>query len=567
MWPEAAHDLWRCEIGKTDTASGRLLALVHETDDIFSIAANAIETKSVRVFDALYVIEAALPYLNKLAIEEIFRLCAAQHKETKNDLCGGILFSEFEKFFIRHPDSAHATHLFFREHIAEETASLHSAAIIALAKSSPEEAVRLLLEDAESQSMILKSAALWSMGRLLTSSLVTSDSIPSVSSIIITHMTDPVEQVRLSAIHAAAQAVPFMEAFDDSLISFGEAGDQHALSAVANALSMNTAEMKRKANFGDWLRLLRKVLPSSKGVLDNFDHVLGQLIADPEQQQFAISCLTEWVEANAKDVPRDKSAAELFDGTIGEIANRSELLSQVITDWLLSDARQLAAAAAGLLSFLWVRNFRTPEFNVARLDRLDSTGLIFLVRRMLGFVTSEEHLLSLTMSLLKTSNASTRTYSLVHALLVDEQGKDYPSSTIEKLTTTINTTTDADLLALYSSAIKKINERLDELNALPHLVELRPSAALQRQFLKAQAKQMDTATEDAKKFSILRQIATEIPIKAGIASFSFHDGDFTEPTHFQSISTSISLPQRYVTDAVGYNMRSLMFRIAKREQS
>ncbi len=566
-WLGTAHDLLCCEIGKADSAAGRLLALVHETDDIFSIAASAIETNSVRVFNALYVIKAALPYLNKLAVNEIFRLCAAHHDETKNDLCGGMIFSELEKFFIKHPDTARATHLFFREHIAEETASLHSAAIIALAKSSSEEAIRLLFEDAESQSVILKSAALWSVGRLLASFLVTSDSIRTVSSTIITHMTDSVEQVRLSAIHAAAQAVPFMEVFDGSLISLGKAGNQHALGVIANALFMNTAEMQQKTNFSDWLHLLPKVLPSSKGVLDNFDHVLGQMIAQPEQQQLAISCLTEWIEENAKDVPRDKSAAELFDGTVSEIANRPDLLSQVITDWLLSDARQLAAAAAGLLSHLWVRNFRTPEFNVARLDRLDSTVLIFLVRRMLGFVTSEEHLLSLTMSLLKTSNASTRTYSLVHALLVDEQGKDYPSSTIEKLEATINTTTDADLLALYSSAIKTINERLDELNALPHLVELRPSAALQRQFSKAQAKQMDTATEDAKKFSIMRQIATEIPIKAGIASFSFHDGDFTEPTHFQSISTSISLPQRYVTDAVGYNMRGLMFRIARQEQS
>ena len=566
-WLETAHDLLCCEIGKADTAAGRLLALVHETDDIFSIAAKAIETKSVRVFDALHIIKAALPYLNKLAIEELFRLCAAQNEETKSDLCGGMIFSELEQFFIRHPDTARATRLFFRDRISEKTTSLYTAALMAIAKSLSGDAVNLALEDAKSQDEILKSSALWTLGQLLVSSLAAGDSTPLVLSTIIGNMSDSVERVRLSAISAAAQALSVTDEFDASLILLGEAGDQYALGVIANALFMNTADMKRKANFSDWLHLLSKVLPSSKGVLDSFDYVLQQMIAEPEQQQLAISCLTEWVEENAKDVPRDKSAAELFDGTIGKIANRQELLSQVITDWLLSDARQLAAAAAGLLSFLWVRKLRDVEFSLSRLDGLEQGDLIFLVRRLLGFVTSEEHLLSLTMSLLKTINASTRTYRLVHALLVGELGKDYPSSTIEKLEAAINTTTDADLLALYSSVIKTINERIDELNALPRLVELRPSAALQRQFSKAQAKQMDAATEDAKKFSIMRQIATEIPIKAGIASFSFHDGGFTAPTHFQSISTSISLPQRYVTDAVGYNMRGLMFRIAKRGQS
>lgn len=566
-WLDTAHDLWRCEIGKADTASGRLLALVHETDDIFSIATSAIETKSVHVFDALHVIKAALPYLNELEVEEIFKLCAAQNEGTKNDLFAGMIFSELEKFFVRQPQTARAVHLFFRVNLTEETASLHSAAIIALAKSSPEDAVRFALEDAESQSVILKSVALWALGRLLALSLVASDLISSAASIIIAHMTDSVEQVRLSAIHAAAQAVPFMDAFDDSLISLGEAGDQHALSAAANAIFMNTTEMKRKANFNNWLRLLRKVLPSSKGVLDNFDHVLSLMIAEPEQQQFAITCLTDWVEANTKDVPRDKSAAELFDGAVGEIANRRELLSQVITDWLLSDSRQLAAAAAGLLSFLWVRKFRDVEFSASRLDGLGQNDLIFLVRRMLGFVTSEEHLLSLTMSLLKTQDAPQRTFGIVYSLLIDEIGKDYPSSTIEVLESAKAATTDTGLLALYASAINAINDRINELDALPRLTELRPPPRLQRQFSGAHAKQMEAASEDAKKHSIMRQIATEIPIKAGVGSFSFHDGSFTEPTHFHSVSTSISLPRRYATDTVGYEIHGMMFRLAEREQS
>lgn len=566
-WLETAHDLLCCEIGKTDSAAGRLLALVHETDDIFSIAANAIETKSVRVFDALYVIKAALPYLNELAVAEIFRLCAAQHEEAKNDLCGGMLFSELEKFFIRHPDTARASHLFFKDHITERTTSLYTTALMAIAKSSSGDAMNLALEDAKSKDEILRGSALWTLGLLLAFSSAASASISSVSSTIIGHMSDSVERVRLSAISAAAQTLSVTDAFDASLVSLGEAGDQHALGAIATALFMNTEDMKRKANFSDWLHLLPKVLPSSKGVLSNFDYVLQQMIAAPEQQQLAIACLTAWVEANANDMPRDKSAAELFDGTVSEIANRPELLSQVITDLLLSDSRQLAAAAAGLLSHLWVREFRDIGFSTQRLDGLEQSDLMFLVRRMLGFVTSEDHLLSLTMSLLKTKDAQRRTFNLVHSLLVDELGIDHPSSTVEVLEAAKTTTTDTNLLALYSSATNAINDRINGLDSLPRLAELRPLPSLQRQFSKAHAKQMEAASEDAKKHSIMRQIATEIPIKAGTGSFSFRDGGFTQPTHFHSFSTSVSLPRRHATDTVGYEIRGLMFRLATRGET
>ena len=103
MWLKAAHELWRCEIGKSDSAAGRLLALAHERNDIFSIAASAIENKSMQVFDVLHVLEAALPYLQKLEPNEIIKLCATQHEQTKDDLFSSNLFNELQKCFRINP--------------------------------------------------------------------------------------------------------------------------------------------------------------------------------------------------------------------------------------------------------------------------------------------------------------------------------------------------------------------------------------------------------------------------------------------------------------------------------
>lgn len=184
---------------------------------------------------------------------------------------------------------------------------------------------------------------------------------------------------------------------------------------------------------------------------------------------------------------------------------------------------------------------------------------------MLGFVISEDHLLSLTASLLKTREAKERVFGLAYALFVNEIGKDYPSSTIEALKSAKSSETDKELLSFYSSAVAEIENRINTLNALPRLAELRPPPRLQREFSKARDKQMRTSMEEAKKGSIMRQLCTEIPLKAGIGSFSFRDGVYGEPTYMKSISHSVSLPMREVFDSVGYDLHLFSMRIAKRE--
>lgn len=567
MWLSMACDLWRCEIGKADSAAGRLLAFVHKTDDIFAIAANAIESESMRVFDVLHVVEAALSYINDLPVDGIFKLCAAQHERTKNDLAAGMLFNKLEKILADQPDTCRAIHGRLRVDTVEATASLHTAVSLALAKTSFEEAVNLALEDAQSLNEILKSTALWTLGRLITLPKVTSDTISKVSATVITNMSDTVERVRQTAISAAAHAAPVTEAFDESLAQLAKSGDQYALAVIANTLMLNLAEMKGKARFNEWVRFLCKLLPQTKGGIDNFDYVLYQLISDELQQQFAISCLTDWIRANAEDTPRDKSVTKLFNSTASDLANRPELLSQAITDWFLSDGMRLASAAAGLLSYLWVHGIKKPEFSSSRLDVLEQSDLLFLARRMLGFIYSEDHLISLTMSLLKTKNAPQRTFGITRSLLIDELGQDYPISIVDALEAAKSSTTESEWITFYSSIIETIDGHMKTLEALPRITELRPPPSLQRQFAKARAKQMNEAAEEASKGSIIQQLATKIPIKGGLGWFSFYDGSYSSPSYMKSFSHSVSLPRRHTLDEVGYEISRLFMRLAKRGEA
>jgi len=567
MWLSATHDLWRCEIGEADSAAGRLLAIVHTMDDIFAIAASAVESKSIRVFDALQVVEAALSYISDIPVDSLLKLCSAQYERTKNDLAAGIFFNKLEKQLIGYPTICRTIHERLRHNTDETTINLHSVALLALAKSSPADAVRLALEDAQSSDVILISSALWTLGRLLTLPIAKVDAIPAVTATIIMNMSATDEKVRQTAINTAAHAAPIISAFDEPLTKRAQAGDQYALAAIAYTLMLSFKEMKGKAHFKEWVRLLCKLSPQTKGGIDNFDNILYQMISDESQQQFVISCITDWVCANAENTPRDKSLIDLFDSTVSELAKRPELLSQTITEWFLSDGVRLASAAAGLLSYLWVHGIKKPEFSRSRLDVLEPSDLLFLARRMLGFVSSEDHLISLTMSLLNTKNAPQRIFGIARSLLIDELGQDYPTSIVDAMEAAKSSATESDWITFYSSIIENINGQMKMLEALPRLTELRPPPSLQRQFIKARNKQMSKSVEEASKGSLIQQLATKIPIKAGLGCFSFYDGSYSSPSYLKSFSHSVSLPRRYALDEVGYEISRLFMRLAKRGEA
>jgi len=96
---------------------------------------------------------------------------------------------------------------------------------------------------------------------------------------------------------------------------------------------------------------------------------------------------------------------------------------------------------------------------------------------------------------------------------------------------------------------------MQALDALPRMTELRPPPTLQRQFSKARAKQINKAMMAERKKSIIRQIVSEVPLKAGIGWFSFRDGAYTEPSYLKSISHSVELPRRATLDTVGAELR------------
>lgn len=564
QWIHLAFKMWRCEITNEDKASGRLLSYVNRAHDVFSLAAEVIKSGELRTYDVLHVVEAALPHLDEVNLDGLIQLCVVQHESTNNDSMAGMFYNGLESILIDRSDYCLTLHRLIHEEPHEETQGLYQTALSALVRSGADQGIKLLRLNAEGSNVLLKNAATWATGLLLSRNHILPDQIKDAEDIVLKNISSEVERVRNSAIEVAGRCLVITKAFDDVLEGLAEKGDQAALCAIAGSLFFNFKEMKDKPLFEKWARSLSKIDPENRGGIDNFDYVLSHLIEDASEGQLAIEILSDWVVHHGRNVPRDKTVTELLGSASNAIIQKPELISQVITDWYLDSDTRLAAAAAGLLAEMSLRKIKEVVFDTERLDTLDQGDLMLLARRMLGYLSDEDHLFSLTNSLLNTENAKQRTFGLVLGLFVNELGEDYLGSAIEFLESKKGSESDPGRVDLYSKAIHEISTRIDELENLPRLQEFYPSGELEKGLFKARAKQMNTAMEEGSKGSIVEMIATKIPIKGGKGWFSHRDGSYSDPSYLQSFSTQISIPRRCVTDEVGHELHGLMLRNAQK---
>ncbi len=563
---ERAYELWRDEIGHSDRASGRLLALASVSMDILTIGAQRIRN-GLDVFDVLHLVEAALPYLNGIEPSSIIDLCVAKYEPTKNDMAAGAIHGALESWLETRSGAALDLHAKVLENLSEATASLLGNAIVALTKTDFAGAVEFARGDARSETPLRSQVGVWALGRLL---LVERAPLASVE-LVIQALLDLIEreqgELRSQAIRAAVGAMHVLPAFDPILQRLAEAGDQDVLCAAAKALFLKAQELGERGITQRWLELMTSLKPEFKGAIRDWDHAMSRLLSDSANVPMVTSTLRMWVAKHGRRVPIDSETASLFDDSVRKLFPIESAWASLVTDWLLSDEQEHPAALAGFLTELSHHSRIELSLDKGCLDSLETGDILFLARRLLGYVHDREQLTSLALSMLLSKDPEKRIYPVLHALLVDEIGYDYPGSTADAC----RKAADTDAMCSHKEYLLKVAERIDQVanaqSSLPMLNELRPPTKLRRLFARARAKQMNESFESASENSIFRQIATQITIKAGRGTFSYRDANYGPSMKLSSMSHTIELPRREAFDPIGNSIRHRGYRLAKRDDS
>lgn len=562
---DTAYSLWRDEIGNSDQASGRLLALAANNIDLFAVAADKIRS-GARVFDVLHLLEAAIPFLERISPRSLMDLCSAKYDQVKGDFAGGHFHQVLESWLVPRPQQAVDLRVSVLANLNEVTATLLGNAVVAISHSNFDRAVELAKADVESKAQWRAEAGVWALGRLLLKGIQNQESLDAPIRVLIQIVEAEPSNLRIQAIQSAVAALHMIPDFDDALGKLGESGDQDVLCAVATALFLKSKEFRHRGIVQLWLSHLVALKPTYKGALRDMDYAMSLMLKDPANAGLIIPILTRWVANHGQERAVDKTAAELFDDTIRALSNLDEYWSSMVTDWLLSDRIEHPAALAGILSKLDHRSTTKFRFDTKCIDQLSPADLLFLARRTLGYVHDRFQLTALSLSLLDSKDSINRIHPMLRELLVEEIGYDYPSSTSAALRKAAEEASDAATENFMLDTATAIDQLIATQDALPELAELRPPAMLQTLFARARAKQMAASFEEASKHSIFRQIATEIPVKAGSGTFSYRDSNYGPSMKFTSMSHSIEFPRREVHDPIGNSIRQMGFRLAKRHE-
>lgn len=560
---DSAFDLWRHEIGDADKASGRLIAHASESIDILAAGAQRIRD-GADVFDVLHLLEAAMPYINKLAINSIINLCSLKHEQIKNDMMGGAFHGVLETWLATRPYSAKELHSKVLDNLTESTASLLGNAIAALSKSDFSAAVEMAKTDVNSGVSMRAGSGAWTLGRLLLDERASTESVIELVNAIKKLIETESVDLRYELIKAAVGAMHRIPDFDGILEELAESGDQEVLRAAARSLFINADALHERGMTQRWFSLLTALRPEFKGALRDFDYALSQALGDTDKVQYVIEAISKWVTNFGERTAIESQSAETFKCTIRTLFAHHEYSASLITDWILRDGPQHPAALAGILSQISHDLVPSLAFEISIVNQLTASDLMFVARRMLGYVHDRAQLTSLSLSLLNANDAENRIYPILRALLVDEIGYDYPSSTADALrqyAANRVSGNDGEFLIQLADIIINVMQARE---ALPLLNELKPPTKLSRLFARARARQMSASFEEANKKSVFRQLVTEIPLKAGSGNFNYRNSDYGTSMKLSTISHSIELPRREMSDPIGNSLRHFGFRIANR---
>lgn len=255
-----------------------------------------------------------------------------------------------------------------------------------------------------------------------------------------------------------------------------------------------------------------------------------------------------------------------FNTLLYNLINNKLLFQKFFTKVLNHDNYVVHSYIQELSRELHLINTPFMELSKEILDNCNFEDLLYICRKVLGYIIDSQLPLYLVLSILKKDNIDDKIKGLVFDVIRNHIGKDYSSTTISTLKQllTENMLND-DQKNISKNIISSLEEYHNKLNGLPSLKELRIPKAKQYRIRLTQSRSMSKSiSKETKESSILMQLAQNVPLKYGVAWFSHNNGNYSESSPLNPISHTVELPKTEITDPVGSSYQRGMFRLARR---
>lgn len=547
--------LWECGLFKKATASGLFLSLFEDYINILPLLfvsnKNSYEVSSVadQYFHHSKDIKTGdvIVFFNSL-----------YHKYDKP-------IDSFDELGVRlSSDRKKCTKIisYIRDDTNFKNTLLYNIALLALSKNNYQDAVDIALYDANSNDDRIIPQALWILGLLLKNDANTYKRVDvlhklkksSVSS------SSAISEISIEAIINALEFSDELRQYISELLN----SNSSTILKLSKKLTFSK-ELKESKEFPLWMDCICKNVSNNIELLSNVSHILASLIERQQFHSLFSSCLTELMS-----VDNIENQHDTLDYLMRSILRNESLANKLLTQALSDERPQVAKMAVMILLSATINGQEyKPHFDISIIEIFDKDSFIFLIRKMLGYITDKEYLFSLSISLLSVSNYQSRTSSFVKQIILNEILVDYPLFIKNKIFMLKEKCDKRKrfLIEYYDEIMECVNSYVDDLNKFSMAKEFEPSSISLSAFLKERNKKMERDNEIQNKNSIISKIATRIPIKAGTGTFYYNDFNndgYSQPSMLHTFSSSYSLPRRYIIDNVGHEITTIMYKKAQK---
>lgn len=448
--------------------------------------------------------------------------------------------------------------------IKQDVLFLYNIALSALQKDDHSSAIDILLDDVEKNDVILSPQALWILGRFVERNNIEYRN-DEIKSAIKDKIISPVTDISNAAIQATVNTIEKIPEFRQIIHKLLNDNHIKAIAWLCQRIA-TTKNLQSHTDFPDWINIICINSGDDIELRGLIFHILSSLTEDETKHQLLIRYLFIMIK-NGSIVRKSQE----IDNFLYNAMKSIELINKIFTLALIDDTPEIAEFSQLLSTHLMINDSsHLLSYDLTIIKDFTEKDFIFLVRRTLGFITNEKHLMSSILSLLDVDNANKRTGNLVLSVISNEIAMDYPNYVIDVIRECKNKIRNKKnhTLKIYDDILTHTEDYLNSLKKYPRIKEFEPPSAYVLSFQKERDKVMAKNQEIINEDSFVFKIATRIPLKAGIASF-YYNGDFgtgySEPSYLHPFSSSYSLPRRHVTDNIGYEIRTVMFKTAKRD--
>lgn len=550
-----AIDIWHIGIRGEYSTAGLFLSQYEDKIDIW----HALIQFSRKHYETTSLVDQYLKHTRDIEVKKVFKLFSEIHNKFNGQVG---FFSLFSERLTGDTSKCYEIINEFYLNINSEHLPLYNMALFSLPKKDHPSVINILLSDIAKNNSTLSPQALWILGRFIEKNDIKNRK-NSIKSILKNKISSSIINISSAAIQATINAAEKIPELYPIIYDLLNASNTKAITFLCHKI-VTTKTLQSHPDFPYWINTICANSEEDIELRAQIYHILSLLSTDESKHQLLIHCLFTMIR-NGSAVNNSKEIESFLHSAM----RQNDLANKIYTLALTDNTPETAEFSRLLSNHLIINNSNhLLEYNTPIINDFTDNDFVFLVRRTLGFISNEQHLMSSLLSLLHVENAHKRTCNLVFSVIANELAMDYPNYVIDEIQNCKNKIKDKKILKTYDDIIAHTNNYLNSLKKYPRIKEFEPPSSHTLSFQKERDRVMAKNQEIANEDSFVFKIAATIKLKAGTASFYYNDHfntGYSEPSYLCPFSSSYSLPRRYVMDNIGYEIRTMMFKTAKKD--